>query len=113
MECLFCRISEKKIAADIVYEDDQVLAFRDIAPQAPMHVLVIPRRHFSTLNDLTAQDEELIGKIILRAGAIAADFGYTERGYRLVMNCNRDGGQSVNHVHCHVLGGRVFHWPPG
>lgn len=112
MECIFCRISEKKRAADIVYEDDEMLAFRDISPQAPMHVLVIPRRHISTLNDLKPGDAELVGKIICRAAALAAEFGYAERGYRLVLNCNRDAGQSVYHVHCHVLGGRVFRWPP-
>lgn len=113
MDCLFCQIAEKSLPAKILYEDDEVVAFRDISPQAPMHVLVIPRRHIGTLNDLTHEDAALIGKVILCAKAVVAEAGLADRGYRLVLNCNRDGGQTVFHVHCHVLAGRACHWPPG
>lgn len=112
-DCLFCKMASGAIKPDIVYEDDTVLAFRDINPQAPLHVLVIPKRHISTLNDLQDADAALIGKLYLAAKQIAAQEGVAVRGYRAVMNCNAEAGQSVFHVHLHVLGGRPMHWPPG
>jgi histidine triad (HIT) family protein len=113
MNCLFCQISKGEIPADIVYEDDQVVAFRDIAPQAPTHILIIPRSHFSTLNELNGSDTEIMGHLVLTAQRIASQLGLAENGYRLVMNCNRDGGQTVFHIHLHLLGGRQLSWPPG
>ncbi|RPI00355.1 MAG: histidine triad nucleotide-binding protein [Calditrichaeota bacterium] len=113
MNCLFCKIAEKKLVADIIYEDDDIIAFRDISPQAPVHVLIIPRIHIATLNDLAHDQADLLGQIILRAKSLAAELGCGEKGYRLVMNCNHDGGQSVFHLHCHLLGGRQLYWPPG
>ena len=105
-DCLFCKIADKTIPSQIVFEDDDLLAFNDIAPQAPVHLLVVPKRHFSTLNDLTAADAELIGKMALRAQALAWERGICEDGYRLTMNCNAQGGQTVFHIHLHLLGGR-------
>lgn len=113
MDCLFCQIIDRKIPSEIVYEDDEVLAFRDVSPQAPMHVLVVPKRHIPSLNELKPDDAELVGKIIYRAKELAATEGHDKNGFRLVMNCNKDGGQTVFHIHCHVLGGRAMHWPPG
>jgi histidine triad (HIT) family protein len=111
--CLFCDFATGAKRPAVVYEDADVLAFRDINPQAPTHVLVIPRRHIATLNDLVPGDAELIGRMFLAARKAAADAGVAEAGYRTVFNCNRDAGQSVFHVHLHVLGGRAMHWPPG
>jgi histidine triad (HIT) family protein len=113
MDCLFCKIIDKTIPADIVYEDDRVIAFRDVAPQAPTHILVIPRQHISTLNDLNESNNELIGHILYVAKTIAADEGLAEDGYRVAMNCNNHGGQTVFHIHLHLLGGRQMQWPPG
>ena len=110
---LFLKIIEREIPADIVYEDEDVLAFRDINPQAPVHVLVIPKRRIPTLNDLEAADTGLIGKLVLIARQIAVDEGLGDDGYRLVFNCNEHGGQSVYHIHLHLLGGRRMQWPPG
>lgn len=112
-DCLFCKMVAGEIKPDTVYEDDEVLAFRDINPQAPTHVLVVPKIHISTLNDLQADHAALIGKLFLAAQKIAQADGIAERGYRTVMNCNREAGQSVFHIHLHVLGGRGMHWPPG
>lgn len=112
-DCLFCKMVSGAIAPAIVYEDDTVLAFRDINPQAPTHVLVIPRQHIATLNDLRNEDAALIGRLYLVAGQIAQQAGIAERGYRTVMNCNAEAGQSVFHIHLHLLGGRPMHWPPG
>jgi histidine triad (HIT) family protein len=111
--CLFCRIVEGDVPGRIVHSDDRIVAFEDVNPQAPLHVLVIPRRHIATLNDLSSDDEPLVGALIRRAAAIAADRGYRERGYRTVLNCNADGGQSVYHLHVHLLAGRGMTWPPG
>jgi histidine triad (HIT) family protein len=111
--CIFCRIASGDIPASVVYQDDQVVAFRDLNPQAPTHVLVVPRRHVATLNDLGEADAELVGRMYLAARQIAADEGVAERGYRTVFNCNADAGQSVFHLHLHVLGGRPMGWPPG
>lgn len=110
---LFLKIIEREIPADIVYEDEELLAFRDIQPQAPVHVLVIPKHRIPTLNDLGSADAELVGKMVLRAKLIAASEGLAEDGYRLVFNCNSQGGQSVYHIHLHLLGGRQMNWPPG
>lgn len=111
--CLFCKMVSGEIRPDVVYQDDAVLAFRDINPQAPQHVLVIPKRHIATLNDLGPGDAELVGKLFLAAQEVARQAGIAESGYRTVMNCNADAGQSVFHLHLHVLGGRLMHWPPG
>ena len=112
-DCLFCKMASGEIQPDLVYENDEVLAFRDINPLAPTHVLVIPRRHISTLNDLTEADAALVGKMFLAAKEVARLEGIAEPGYRTVMNCNAQAGQTVFHLHLHVLGGRAMHWPPG
>ena len=113
MSCLFCRIVAGEIPAKKVYEDDDVIAFDDINPQAPMHVLVVPKRHVATLNDLGPENDALVGAMVRRAAAIAAARGYDGRGYRTVFNCNADAGQTVFHIHLHLLFGRKFAWPPG
>ena len=113
MNCLFCKIASGEIDAEILYEDVDVVAFRDIHPQAKHHVLIIPRRHIATINDAEDSDAELVGKLMLTARHLAKELGVAEDGYRLVMNCNRDGGQTVFHIHLHLLAGRQFHWPPG
>lgn len=110
---LFVRIIKREIPADIVFEDERVVAFRDIDPQAPVHVLVVPKRRIATVNDLSEDDAGLVGHMVLTARRIAADEGLDEDGYRLVMNCNEHGGQSVFHIHLHLLGGRPMKWPPG
>ncbi|MBZ0221417.1 MAG: histidine triad nucleotide-binding protein [Dokdonella sp.] len=112
-DTLFTKIVNREIPADIVYEDDEVLAFRDIAPKAPVHVLFIPKRPIATLNDLGDADALLIGKLILAATRWAKAQGFADKGYRLVSNCNRDGGQTVFHIHVHLLAGRMLEWPPG
>jgi histidine triad (HIT) family protein len=112
-ECLFCKMVAGDIQPKTVYEDDAVLAFQDINPQAPVHVLVIPKKHIATLNDLGAADAELAGRLLLAAVRIAREAGVAPSGYRLVLNCNADAGQSVFHVHLHLLGGRFLRWPPG
>ena len=112
-DCLFCKILSGDIAADVVYESDTALAFRDINPQAPTHVLIIPRRHIATINDITPDEHDVIGSLFTAAREIAAEEGLSDDGYRVVMNCNEGAGQSVFHVHLHLLGGRGFGWPPG
>jgi histidine triad (HIT) family protein len=112
-DCLFCRIVAGEIEADLVGEGDDWIAFRDIQPQAPVHVLVLPREHVATTNDLGAEHEGVVGRLVLAAAEIAAREGVAESGYRLVLNCNRGAGQSVFHVHLHLLGGRPMGWPPG
>jgi len=113
MNCIFCKIVNKEIPARIVYEDELVLAFEDIAPQAPIHILIIPKKHYSTLLDLDNDEKELIGHIFVIAKKIAKQKGIDEKGFRIVVNCNRDGGQTVFHIHFHLLAGRQMHWPPG
>jgi histidine triad (HIT) family protein len=113
MSCLFCRIIAGEIPSSRVYEDHELFAFNDINPQAPMHVLVVPKTHVATLNDLNAAHDGLVGSMIRRGAAIAAERGFAEAGYRTVFNCNAGAGQTVFHIHLHVLGGRSFHWPPG
>jgi histidine triad (HIT) family protein len=112
-DCLFCKFVNGEIKPDTVYEDEDVLAFRDISPQAPIHVLIIPKRHIATLNDLEPEDEALIGKLFLAAKKVAKAEGIDEKGYRTVINCNKDAGQSVFHIHMHMMGGRYMDWPPG
>jgi histidine triad (HIT) family protein len=113
MACLFCRIVSGEVPAAKVYEDDQLVAFNDINPQAPMHVLVIPRLHVATANDLGAEHDALVGAMVRRAAAIAKERGYDGSGYRTVVNTNANAGQSVFHLHAHVIGGRAMSWPPG
>ena len=105
-DCLFCKIANKDIPADIVFEDELVIAFRDISPQAPVHLLIVPRRHITTLNDVATDDQALLGHMILTASRLAEQEKLSEPGYRLIMNCNQDGGQTVFHIHLHLLGGR-------
>lgn len=111
--CLFCRMVSGTIRPDILYEDAELLGFRDINPQAPLHALVVPKRHIATLNDLAPEDAGLMGKLLYAATRVAREAGVTDGGYRVVMNCNADAGQSVFHIHLHVLGGRALKWPPG
>jgi histidine triad (HIT) family protein len=113
MDCVFCRIAAGELPADIVYRDDDVVAFRDLNPVSPHHLLVIPRRHIATLNDLDVADSAVAGQLLVTASRLADQFGFAERGYRLVMNCNADGGQTVFHIHLHLLAGRHHGWPPG
>ena len=112
-DCLFCKIAGGEIPADIVFESDSALAFRDINPKAPTHVLISPRRHVSTINDMEPDDESLVGSLFTAARKIAADEGLADDGYRVVMNCNEAAGQTVFHIHLHLLGGRTLKWPPG
>ena len=112
-DCLFCRIAAGEIPASKVYEDDRLVAFNDINPQAPTHVLVVPRAHVATLNDLGPDHDDLVGAMVRRGAAIAAERGHKASGFRTVLNCNADAGQTVFHIHLHVLGGRRFGWPPG
>jgi len=112
-DCLFCRIIRREIPASIVYEDERVLAFNDINPQAPLHALVIPKRHIERLTDLSPEDDATIGELARRAAAIARDKGYADGGFRTVFNTNADAGQTVFHVHLHLLAGRRLGWPPG
>ena len=112
-ECLFCRIVSKKVPAKFIYEDERIMAFEDINPQAPVHALVIPKKHISTTLDIEDEDNELIGHLFQTAGKIAKEKGIAERGFRLVVNTNQEAGQTVYHVHIHILGGRHMHWPPG
>ncbi len=110
-DCLFCKMVTGEVKPDTVYEDDKVLAFRDINPQAPVHFLIIPKAHVATLNEL--DDPELAGYLMLTAAKLAHQEGLADNGYRTVVNCNDHGGQAVYHLHMHVLGGRQMHWPPG
>lgn len=112
-DCTFCKIINKDMPAKIVFENNDVLAFEDIMPQAPLHVLLVPKRHIEKVSDMKDADSLLIGKIILAAKNIASNKGFGESGYRIVLNCNRDAGQEVFHLHLHLMGGRKFSWPPG
>ncbi len=113
MDCLFCKIINKAIPTKIIFEDEKTLAFEDINPQAPVHFLIIPKKHISTSLDISKEDNELIGHLFQIANKIAIDKSIGEKGFRMVMNCNREAGQSVFHIHLHVLGGRAMNWPPG
>jgi histidine triad (HIT) family protein len=112
-DCLFCRIIAGEIPGTFVYQDERIVALNDINPQAAMHVLVVPRRHIASLNDLSPADDALVGEMTRVAAKIAGEHGHAERGYRTVFNCNADAGQTVFHIHLHVLGGRRLGWPPG
>ena len=109
--CIFCSIISRDIPAEILYSDEKVLAFRDVNAQAREHFLVIPKEHIATANDAT--DESIMGRLMITASNVAKELGFAEQGYRLVMNCNSDGGQTVSHIHLHCLGGRQMTWPPG
>lgn len=113
MSCIFCKIVKKEVPSKIVYEDEMVLAFEDIAPQAPIHILVIPKKHYPTLLEMNENDKELLGHIFMVIKKIAKQKGVEERGFRVVMNCNPEAGQTVYHIHFHLLAGRQMHWPPG
>lgn len=112
-DCIFCKIISGKIPSKIIYEDEKTIAFEDISPQAPVHLLVIPRKHIATTLDLTEEDSALIGHLFQVSKKLAAKKGVAEKGFRLVMNTNPEAGQSVYHIHLHLLGGRLMHWPPG
>ena len=113
MGCLFCDIVQKKRTAAILYEDDLAVVFEDINPQAPVHMLVVPKKHIATTLDITDDEKGLVGHLFQIANRMAREKGIAERGFRFVMNCNPDSGQTVYHIHLHVLGGRIMHWPPG
>ena len=112
-DCLFCKIIAGDIPSDIVFKNERLIAFKDINPAAPIHILIIPKIHLSTLNDLQTEHTELMGELIYTASQIAKQVGIAEDGYRIGFNCNEDGGQTVFHIHLHLLGGRKFGWPPG
>lgn len=112
-DCLFCKILAGEIPADVIYESESAIAFRDINPQAPTHVLIIPRMHVATINDITESDQAMVGSLYSAAKEIAAAEGIADEGYRVVMNCNEGAGQTVFHLHLHLLGGRALGWPPG
>jgi histidine triad (HIT) family protein len=112
-DCIFCQMANGEIKTDFIYEDDNVVAFTDIDPKAPTHILIIPKKHIPTLNDLTDDDTPLIGNMVQVAKKIAKEHGIAEDGYRVLFNCNRGGGQAVFHIHLHLLGGRAMTWPPG
>lgn len=113
MDCIFCKIANKEIPSAIVYEDEDAIAFRDLNPEAPVHILVIPKKHIASLNDATAEDQALLGKLLLTVQKIAAEQGIAEDGYRVVTNCGAQGGQTVPHLHFHLMGGREMLWPAG
>lgn len=112
-ECIFCLIAQKKIPAKIVYEDDEIVAFNDIEPKAPVHIIIIPKKHISSLLDTNDDDIDIINKIFIVAKKLACEYGISKNGFRIVNNCGKDGGQSVLHMHFHLLGGRTLNWPPG
>jgi len=113
MDCLFCKIVNKELNTNIIYEDQDVLGFNDINPQAPIHTLFIPKKHISTINDITETENQIAGKLVIAAQKYATEISVADNGFRLVMNCNSDGGQTVYHIHLHFLAGRQLHWPPG
>ncbi|PIZ04006.1 MAG: histidine triad nucleotide-binding protein [Gammaproteobacteria bacterium CG_4_10_14_0_8_um_filter_38_16] len=113
MDCLFCKIAAGTLKTDFVYHDEQVVAFNDIAPQAPHHILIIPKKHIATINDIAEKDNALIGHMMQTAKKIAVELKIQDAGYRVIMNCNQNGGQAVYHIHFHLLGGRQMSWPPG
>lgn len=112
-DCLFCKIAAEEIPATIRFQDSQVVVFEDVAPQAPYHLLIVPRKHIPTTLDLTPEDNDMIGHVYQVAQRVAQEAGFAETGFRIVNNCNRDGGQSVWHLHFHLMGGRQMNWPPG
>jgi histidine triad (HIT) family protein len=112
-DCLFCKVVAGQVPATLVFQNDHVVAFKDITPRAPTHVLIVPRRHIATLNELSPEDDALVGEVVRAAAAIAKEQGLSDRGYRTVFNCNAEAGQTVFHIHLHLLGGRPMTWPPG
>jgi histidine triad (HIT) family protein len=112
-DCIFCKIASKEIKADVVYEDDEIIGFRDIKPQAPIHFVFISRKHIDTLNDVFPEDARLLGKMLVKIRDVAKKEKVAESGYRVIVNCNKGAGQEVFHLHVHLLGGRSFSWPPG
>jgi len=112
-DCLFCKIIAREIPSEVVTETSDLVVLKDINPKAPTHLLIVPKKHIATINDLTKQDHDLIGRLVLQAQALAKEVGFADSGYRLLWNCNQDGGQTVYHIHLHLLGGRLFSWPPG
>lgn len=113
MDCLFCKIAQREIASKVLFEDPEIIAIQDINPQAPTHILILPKKHITTINDTDSSDEQLLGRMILTGKKLAQAQQISEGGYRLVFNVNSDGGQAVYHIHLHVLGGRQMTWPPG
>ena len=113
LDCIFCRIVKREIPANIIFENEIVLGFSDIKPQAPVHILVIPKKHIERISDLTDKDAQLVNAMMLAMNAIADKFCIKESGYRVIFNCNKDAGQEVFHIHAHLLGGRPMKWPPG
>jgi len=112
-DCVFCKIAQGELSTTVLYEDDDLIAFPDLDPKAPQHVLIIPKRHVSTLNDVAEEDAILLGRLMLTARQLAQQLNIAESGYRVLMNCNKGGGQAVFHIHLHLLGGRTMQWPPG
>ena len=112
-DCIFCKIAQHEVNSRIVFENERVVAFHDLFPAAPTHLLIIPKQHFTTLNDVPASEAALLGELITPATALAKELNLADDGYRVVMNCNQDGGQSVYHIHLHLLAGRRLSWPPG
>ncbi len=112
-DCIFCKIANKEIKADIVFEDEETLGFKDIKPQAPVHFVFIPKKHIDTLNDISPEDAALLARMLVKIKDIATEKKIAEDGYRVIINCNRNAGQEVFHLHFHLLGGRSFSWPPG
>ena len=112
-DCIFCKIAQHEIPGKIAFENERIIAFHDLFPQAPTHILIIPKQHYSTLNDVPASEAALLGELVTTASMLAKELGVDEKGYRVVMNCNKDGGQSVYHIHLHLLAGRQLSWPPG
>lgn len=113
MDCIFCKIARKEVPGRIAFENERVIAFHDLFPAAPTHVLIIPKTHYSTLNEVPAGQDALLGELMGTASRLASELGIAEEGFRVVMNCNPNGGQSVYHIHLHLLGGRKLGWPPG
>lgn len=113
MDCIFCKIAQKKMPSKIVYEDDIAVAFEDINPQAPIHLIIIPHKHIPTILDMDESDKAIVGHLHTIAGKLARERNIAERGFRLVLNCNKEAGQTVFHIHLHLIGGRIMRWPPG
>lgn len=112
-DCIFCKIATKTISSELIFENEALVAFHDIEPQAPYHILIIPKKHVATINDVTSEDSALLSQLLFTAKDLAQQFDLAESGYRILINCNQDGGQTVYHLHVHLLGGRSLHWPPG
>ncbi len=112
-DCIFCKIASKEIPAELLYDDEKIVAFKDVNPQAPEHIIIIPKTHIEKVSDITEDNKHIVGELILAATKIARQLNIEKTGYRLVINCNEHGGQAVFHIHLHLLGGRQLNWPPG